>query len=110
MCISHLGFYHPELGQVATRLRFLRAEGWPKTISLSQSGSGGFVIELPRLREIRLLAVEIVHFKKRSGTFARCGRKDWRVGKCEAIVIQEVAHGLNYRVANFQNCMLPARP
>src|SRR6185437_6613265 len=110
MCISHLGFDHPELGQVATRLRFLRAEGWSKTISLSQRGRGSFVIELSRLREIRLLAVKIVHFKKRRRTFTCCGREDWRIGQRETIVIQKVANGFNYRVANFKNCMLPARP
>ena len=49
-----LGLDHPELGEVAARLRLLRAEGRAEAVDLAQRERGGFDVELAGLREVGL--------------------------------------------------------
>src|SRR6266550_2811779 len=105
-CKGHLGLNHPKLGQVSARLRLLRPKRRSKTVDLSESCGGSFVVELPGLREISFLAFKIVYFEERCGALASCGSKDWRIGKREPVVIQKIAHCLHHSVANFKNRML----
>ena len=79
---------HPELGEVAARLRFLRAEGRPEAVNLAQRHRRGFDVELARLREVSLL-VEVVHREQRGGAFAGGGREDGRIGQGEAAVVED---------------------
>src|ERR1035437_9049555 len=51
---SNLRLDHPELGEMASRLRFLRAEGWPEAVDLAESHCRGFDIKLSRLRQVCL--------------------------------------------------------
>ena len=60
---------HPELGEVAARLRFLRAKCWTERIHLAQRHRRRFDVKLAGLREVCLL-VEIIHREKRARAFA----------------------------------------
>jgi hypothetical protein len=51
---------HPELGEVAAGVRVFGAEGRPERINLGQRQAIGVDIELPRHRQERLAAEEIV--------------------------------------------------
>ena len=51
---------HPEFGQVAAGIRVLSAEGWSKGIDLGQRQAVRLDIELPRDRQERLSAKEIL--------------------------------------------------
>ena len=45
--VRDLRLHHPELGQVAPRLRFFRAKRWAKRIHLAERHCGRFDIQLP---------------------------------------------------------------
>jgi hypothetical protein len=51
---------HPELGEVAAGVRVLGAEGRPEGVDLGECQAVGFDIELPRHRQKRLAAKEIL--------------------------------------------------
>src|SRR5213076_2938118 len=44
---------HPEFGQVAPGLRFLRPKRGSEAVHLAERGGGGLHVELPSLREVR---------------------------------------------------------
>ena len=75
---------------MAARLRFLSAERRTETIDFAKRRRRRFVVELTRLRQISLLAVEVIDFKKRRRSFTGGGREDWRISKREAIVVEKV--------------------
>ena len=79
---------HPELGEVAARLRLLRAEGRPEAVDLAQRHRRGFDVELARLREVSLL-LEVVHRKQRGRAFASRRRQDRRIGQGEAAIVED---------------------
>ena len=60
--VSNFGFDHPEFGEMAARLRFLRAKRWAKRIHLAQRHCGCFHIQLARLRE-KSFFVEIIDWE-----------------------------------------------
>ncbi len=88
-----LGLDHPELGEVAARLRFLRAERRAEAVRLAERGRRGLHVELARLREVRGLAV-VVGLEEVRRALARVGREDRRVDEREAAAVEEVAHAL----------------
>src|SRR6185436_6311380 len=47
--------------------------------------------------------------EERRGSLTSGGRKDRRIAKREAIIVEEIPHRLNYCMPNFQYSMLPAR-
>ena len=51
---------HPELGEVAAGVGVLRAEGRPERVDLGQREAVGLDVELPRHRQERLAAEEIL--------------------------------------------------
>src|SRR5579859_3612224 len=106
--ICDLGFDHPELGEMAASLGFLRAKGWAEGIDLAQRHRRRFDIKLARLRQIRLL-FEIIHRKLRSGAFAGGGRDDRRIGQRKAAFVEEVAGCLDDFSAHAQDRRLALR-
>ena len=93
---------------MAARLRFFRAEGRTERIHLAQGHSRGFDVELSRLREVGLL-VEVVDREERCRSFARRRSENWRIGKREAPIVEEVAGGLDDLGACAQNRRLARR-
>src|SRR4029077_13073133 len=92
--IGNLRFDHPELGEVAAGLRFLRPKGWTERIHLAQRHRCGFDVELAGLREVRLL-VKIIDGEKRARTFTSRWGKNRRIGEREAALVEEIAHRFN---------------
>src|SRR5512132_1020034 len=62
-CKGHLGLNHPKLSQMAPGFRFFSAKCWAETVGLTKGRGSGFVVKLPRLREICFLAFKIVYFE-----------------------------------------------
>ena len=56
---GHLRLYHPELGDMAGGVGVLRAEGRTEGIDVPQTQAIGLHLQLPRYREVRLLAEEV---------------------------------------------------
>ncbi len=98
----HLRLHHPELGQVAARLRFLGAEGRPEAVHLAEGGDVGLVVKLARLRQIGRLA-EVIHLKQGGGLLACRRRDDGRIHQQVAVVVQPLAHGPDDRRPNPQD-------
>ena len=99
---------HPELGEVAARLRFFRAEGWAERIHLAQRHGRGFDIELARLRQIRLL-VEVIDRETAWWCLRSGGRENRRIGQGESALVEEIARGLDDLGAHPQDRRLPLR-
>ena len=83
--VGHLWLHHPELSQMAARLRFLGAESRAEAIHVSEGHSRGFVVELSGLSQVKLFLVEVIHLEKAGGALARGRREDWRVDQREAV-------------------------
>ncbi len=64
VCVGSLGLEHPEFGEMAARLRFFGAKRGPERIYLAERRGGRFHVKLARLREIRLLVVDVIHLKE----------------------------------------------
>ena len=109
MRVRCFGLEHPEFGEMAARLRFFRAERWAECIDLAKRGGRCFDVELAGLREIGFLVVDVIHFEKRGGAFARSGRENRRVGERVALRIHEIARGANGFRTNPQNGGLARR-
>ena len=92
---------------MAARLALLGAEGRAERVDLAERHRVGFVVELPALRQIRLLVVEVLDRKQRRRAFARRRREDRRVGEDEALLVEEVADGVDDLVAHAQDRGLP---
>ena len=105
--VGHLRLDHPELGEVAARLRLLGAERRAEAVDAAERHRVRFVVELTALREIGRLLVEVLRRKQRRRAFARGRREDRRVGEDEAAAVEEVAHGVDDLVAHAQDRLLP---
>jgi hypothetical protein len=62
--VGHLGFDHPELGEVPAGLRFFGAEGWAEGVDLAERQRSRFDVELAGLREVGLVVVEVIHLEE----------------------------------------------
>src|SRR5262249_16107893 len=100
--IGDLGFDHPELGQVATGLRFLGAKSRTEGIHLAQRHRGRFDVKLTRLCKERLLTQE-VNRKQSSRTFGRCRGDDGRIGQRKATLIEKVSRCFDDLGSHAQN-------
>ena len=78
---------------MAAGFRFFGAERWAEGVDLAERHGGGFDIELAALREIGFLVVDVVHFEKCGGAFARGGRENRRVGERVALAVHVIAGG-----------------
>ena len=81
----------------------------PKRIHLAQRRGRRFHIKLPRLRQVGLLVVDVIHFEKRGRAFAGGGSKNGRVRQDVALVVHVIARRANGFRANAQNRRLPRR-
>ena len=88
--VGRLRLEHPEFSQVAPRLGFFGAERGTERIDLAERRGGGFHVQLPGLRQIGFLVVDVVHFEKRGGAFAGCRREDRRVGERVALRVHVI--------------------
>src|SRR6266478_6212547 len=79
---------------MAAGLRFFSAESWTKRVDLAERHRCGFDVELAGLCEVGLL-FEVVHGKKRGGSFAGSGRENGRIGERESVAVEEIAGGAN---------------
>lgn len=86
MHVRDLRLDHPNLGEVPTRRRFLRAKGRAETIHFTEGQCLRFLVKLAVLRQIRLLA-EIIDFKKCAGAFRSRRREHRCVDECKASAI-----------------------
>ena len=63
---GHLGFYHPELGQVAGRVRVFGTEGGTEGVDGAQCRSCQLAFELTGYRQAGLLAEEVIVIDNRA--------------------------------------------
>ena len=103
-----LGLDHPELGQMAARLRLLGAEGRAEAVHLAERHRAGLHVELAGLREVGLV-VEVVDLEQRRRALARVGREDRRVDQREAVRVEVVAAGADDARAHAQDRVLARR-
>src|SRR5256714_8759662 len=92
-----------------SRLRALGAEGRAEAVDLAERGCGRLVVELARLRQVRLLVAEVVNLEERRRALARGGRQDGCVAEDEAVAVEEVADGADDRVAHEEDGVLSSR-
>ena len=89
------------------RLALLGAECRTERVDLAERHRIRFVVELAALRQIRLLVIEVLDRKQRRRAFAGGRREDRRVGEDEALLVEEVADGVDDLVAHAQDRGLP---
>ena len=107
-CERHFRLHHPELDEMPAGLRFLGAERRPEAVRLPERHRGGFVVELPALRQVRLL-IEVLGLEERRRSLARGRREDRRVGEDEPVRVEPLAAGLDERMAHLEDRRLPLR-
>ena len=108
--VGDLGLDHPELGQVAARLRLLGAERRAEAVDPAERHRVRLVVELPALREVRGFVVEVLDREERRRALARRRREDRRVGEDEAAPVEEVADGVDHFVPDAEDRLLARRP
>ncbi len=89
---GNLGLDHPELGQVAPRLRLLGAERRAEAVDLAERHRAGLHVELAALRQVGRRA-EVVDREERGGSLAGGGGEDRRVEEREAAAVEVFAAG-----------------
>src|SRR2546423_7570654 len=92
-----------------SRLRALGAEGRAEAVDVAERGCGRLVVELARLRQVRLLVAEVVNLEERRRALASGGRQYRRVAEDEAVAVEEVADGADDCVAHEEDGVLTAR-
>src|SRR2546421_2797912 len=92
-----------------SRLRALGAEGRAEAVDFAERRRGRLVVELARLRQVRLLVAEVVNLEERRRALARGGRQDRRVAEDEAVAVEEVADGADDGVADEEYGVLSSR-
>ncbi len=105
--VRHFRLDHPELGEVAARLRLLGAERRAEAVHAAERHRVRFVVELAALRQVRGLILEILRREQRRRALAGGRREDRRVGEDEAALVEEVADGVDDLVADAQDRLLP---
>ncbi len=90
---GHLGLDHPELGQVAPGLRLLGPEGRTEAVDLAERRRRGLQIQLPRLREVGLVA-EVVRLEERRGPLDGRAGQDRRIDPDVLPLVEEVGDPL----------------
>ena len=103
---GHLRLDHPELGEVATGLGLLRAEGGTEGVDQPVRHGQGLAVELAGLAEVGGLAVE-VGLEQRGGAFHGVGREQRRVELHETALLEEGVDGVHQAVAHAHHGPLP---
>ena len=103
-----LGLDHPELHQMAARLRLLGAEGRAEAVHLAERQRAGLDVELTALRQVRLL-VEVRRLEQRRRALAGGRREDRRVEEHEAALVEVLAAGAHHLAADAQDGVLARR-
>ena len=103
-----LGLDHPELGQVAPRLRLFGAEGRAEAVDLAERGRRRLEVELSGLREVRLVA-EVVRLEEGRRPLDGGSRQDRRVDPDELALVEEVRDRLLHLRADAQHGVLLRR-
>src|SRR5439155_20068215 len=109
LSVSNLGFDHPELGQMPSRLRLFRAKRRTERVHLAQRHRRGLDVELARLCQIGLV-IKIVDWKKCSGALTSRRSNNRGIGQGESAVVEEIARRLDDLRPHPQNRRLPLRP
>jgi len=104
---GHLRLHHPEFREVPPRLRFLRAERRPEAVHFAERHGRSFVIELARLRQIRLLVFEVIDFEQRRVPSQAAGVKIGVFHQREPVGIEVIPHRANDFMPHPQNGVLP---
>ena len=104
------GFHHPELGQVAARLRLLGPEGGAEAVHLAERRRGGLHIKLPRLREVRGAEIEVLGLEEGARRFADGAGEDGSVDVNEPLVVEEVVDRPDDLVPDAHDRDLPRAP
>jgi hypothetical protein len=107
--VGHLRFDHPELGEMAPRLRLLGAEGRAEAVDLAERHRVRLVVELAALGEEGLGVLEVLHGKQRGRPLTGRGRENRRVAQDEAAGVEEVTDRVDDFVPDPQNSGLPFR-
>ncbi len=84
---------HPELGEMAARLRLLGPERRAEAVDAAEGHGVGLVVELAALREVRRGVVEVLDREERRRALAGRRREYRRVGQDEATIVEERPHG-----------------
>ena len=95
----HLRLDHPELGEVAARLRLLGAEGRTEGVDLPERRGRGLAVELARLREVRVAFVEVLG-REQTASLADRRRENRRIDAQEAALVEEIVDRLFDLVAD----------
>ena len=95
----HLRLDHPELGQMAARLRLLGAEGGTEGVDFAESHRHGFAVELAALCQIGRLA-EVVDLEERAGAFDGVFGEDRRVHLDKPTLLKKSMDGHDDAVAH----------
>src|SRR5205823_14154986 len=80
-----------------------------EAVDFAERRCGRLVVELARLRQVRLLVAEVVNLEERGRSLARGGRQYRRVAEDEAVAVEEVADGADDCVAHKKYRVLSAR-
>src|SRR5581483_1663259 len=104
----HLRLHHPELHEMAARLRLLGAERRAEAVDTAEGSSSRLEIKLAGLRQERLLA-EVVRLEQRRRSLSRVGGEDRRIDQDEIAIVEKVANRFLDLIANAQDRMLILR-
>ena len=105
--VGHLGLDHPELGEVAARLRFLGAERRAEAVDAAERHGVGFVVELAALRQVRRLSSKYCAGNSVVVPSQAAGVKIGVSARMKPRVVEEVADGVDDLVADAQDRLLP---
>ena len=107
---GHLGLDHPELRQVASRLRLFRPKGRAEAVDLAQRRRRRLDIELAGLGQVRLAQVEVFRREEISRLLADRAGQDGRIDEGEALPVEIVADRLDHLVPDPGNGHLAPVP
>src|SRR2546425_11777208 len=105
IAVGHLRFDHPELGEMAPGLGFLRPERWTATVDLAEGHDPGFHIELSTLGEVGGVT-KIIDRKQRGRALAGRWGEDRRVEQSEPVAVEIVTAGPDRLAPHSQNGVL----
>ena len=104
--VGHLGLHHPELGQVAARLRFLGPERGTEAVHAAQRHGVRLVVKLSALGQERSGGVEVGDRKEGRRALARGRREDRRIDQHEPARVEECPDGVDHLVTDAQDRLL----
>ena len=107
--VGNLGLQHPELREVAPRLRFLRPEGGAEIVHFAVGNAGCLEVELPGLGEVGVSHVKVGDGEQRARALPDGTSKDRGVDEEKAPLVEEGAERCDCLVADAHDGGRPAR-